>query len=568
MLRDSVLINACIQQGLLAPELVSEIQGKARREHKDLLTALAFAARIPVSTFYRAYASLHQLPFIAGKAIVPSAKLIRKLPHHLLERRLIIPMDPSDKAPDRIRLVLADPEDQAGLQQIKRIIGQSVDLYLAEPKMLAQIIQSALRHAAPFIDNKDAQKNKAGEFDSVQILNQIFDEAYLLQASDIHFEALKEAMQIRLRVDGRLQDFPRTFTKDEGQNLMSRLKVISGLDISEQRMPQDGSLRQSVDDGSEFDVRVATMPTRFGERATLRLLGSDSSALSLEQIGMSTNDLNRFREAIAKPHGMILITGPTGSGKSTTLYSALQEIATDDINILTVEDPVEYVMEGISQVQVSSKVAFSAALRSFLRHDPDVIMVGEIRDGETASIAMKAAMTGHLVFSTLHTNSAIAAVNRLVDIGAERYLIGSTLLAVIAQRLVRRLCPLCKAGHAASEYQCQQICVIHNANHPLEIYHPQGCANCTGTGYKGRLALFETLWIDNDMAKLISQGADELTLQSEAKHFYSLAEDGRQKVIQGVTSIEELERLSLLARFSTSPAIAKEANITIEVNTA
>jgi type II secretory ATPase GspE/PulE/Tfp pilus assembly ATPase PilB-like protein len=560
MLRDSVLINACIQQGLLSPELVSETQRKARREHKDLLTALAFAARIPVSTFYRAYAALHQLPFIAGKAIVPSAKLIRKLPHHLLERRLIIPMDPDDITPERIRLVVADPEDQAGLQQIKRIIGQSVDLYLAEPKMLAQIIRGTLRHATPFIASEDAQKNKPDEFDSVQTLNQIFDEAYLLQASDIHFEALKEAMQIRLRVDGRLQDFPRIFNKDEGQSLMSRLKVISGLDISEQRMPQDGSLRQTVDDGSEFDVRVATMPTRFGERATLRLLGSDTRALSLEQIGMSPQDLSRFRDAIAKPHGMILITGPTGSGKSTTLYSALQEIATDDINILTAEDPVEYVMEGISQVQVSSKVAFSAVLRSFLRHDPDVIMVGEIRDGETASIAMKAAMTGHLVFSTLHTNSAIAAVNRLVDIGAERYLIGSTLLAVIAQRLVRRLCPLCKVSHTASESQCQKIGVTYTTRHPLEIFHPKGCANCSGTGYKGRLALFETLWIDNDMAKLISQGADELTLQTEAKYFYSLAEDGRQKVIQGVTSIEELERLSLLAHFSNASPLAKEAN--------
>ncbi len=542
MLRDTVLINACVQLGLLSPELVTEVQRSARRERKELLTALAFANRMPISAFYRAYAGLHRLPFISGKAIQPSPELLRKLPQSLIERRLMLPLASDEN--DRIRLVVADPEDHAGIQQVKRILGQTIDIYLAAPKELTHIIQRVTLRSAPQSESSLKDNSGAADniFDPVQTLDDIFDEAYLLRSSDIHIEPLKESVQIRIRVDGRLQDYPRNFTPEEGLSLMSRLKVLASMDISEQRMPQDGSLTHTVDNGVEFDTRIATLPTRFGERATIRLLGSDGDALSLQQIGMSIDDLTRFREAIVKPHGMILITGPTGSGKSTTLYSALQEIATDDINILTAEDPVEYVMEGISQVHVSGKVSFADALRSFLRHDPDVIMVGEIRDGETASIAMKASMTGHLVFSTLHTNSAIAAVSRLADLGAESYLIGSTLLSVIAQRLIRRLCPNCKHPKQASTSELQQLGLSQDTT----LYEAKGCANCMDSGYKGRLALFETLWIDNDMAALISQGADESTLQKEAKHFFSLRQDGIAKALQGLTSIEELDRLALL----------------------
>ncbi len=552
MLRDTVLINACVQQGMLDVEQVANVQRSARRERKNLLEALAFSARTPVSSFYRAYADLHQIPFISGKAIKPDTKLLRKLPRSLVERRLILPLEaePNEGGDSRIRLVVADPEDQAGIQQIKRIIGQALDIYLADPGELEIAVARALQRSTPRIEEPKGSAAAAVEFDSVEALDRLFTQAYLLRSSDIHIEPLKEAVQVRLRVDGRLQEYPRTFTLEEGLSLMSRLKVLSSLDISEQRMPQDGSLTHVVEGGAEFDVRVATLPTRFGERATMRLLGSDSDALSLEQIGMSTRDLSLFREAIAKPYGMILITGPTGSGKSTTLYSALQEIATDDINILTAEDPVEYVMEGISQVHVSGKVSFADALRSFLRHDPDVIMVGEIRDGETANIAMKASMTGHLVFSTLHTNSAIAAVNRLVDLGAEPYLIGATMLAVIAQRLVRRLCHVCKEEGPATELELRQLGLCE----PTNIFRPIGCANCMGSGYRGRLALFETLWVDDAMSSLISQGVDELTLAREAKHFYSLAVDGIAKTIAGHTSIEELARLSLLTTVVESQA--------------
>jgi len=292
-------------------------------------------------------------------------------------------------------------------------------------------------------------------------------------------------------------------------------------------------------------VRCATMPTRFGERATLRLLGSDNQALSLAGIGMSAIDLQRFEREIQKPHGMILITGPTGSGKSTTLYAALQQVSSPEINIMTVEDPIEYVMSGVAQVQVGSKVSFSSALRSFLRHDPDVMMVGEIRDGETAGIGMKAAMTGHLVFSTLHTNSAAGAVNRLVDMGAERYLIGATLLAVIAQRLVRRLCTECRQERVVTVREAE----FFGFDIAQKVYEPKGCAHCLDSGYKGRLALFETYWIDTKARQLINDGATEAELIRHAKDFSDLLHDGVNKVSSGLTSLAELKRLGLLNNY-------------------
>ena len=412
---------------------------------------------------------------------------------------------------------------------------------MADPKAIRYALQKAIE-ATPSIVPSELPELA---FDSVQVLDEVFEEAWLCRASDIHIEPYKESIQVRLRVDGRLQEYPRQFLVEEGLSLMSRMKVLASMDISEQRMPQDGGLTHTLANGIEFDVRAATMPTRFGERATLRLLGSDNQALSLSNIGMGARDQALFEREIRKPHGIILITGPTGSGKSTTLYAALQHIADTELNIMTVEDPVEYVMEGISQVQVGAKVSFSSALRSFLRHDPDVMMVGEIRDGETAGIAMKAAMTGHLVFSTLHTNSAIGAVNRLVDMDAERYLIGATLLAVIAQRLVRKLCPQCKQKRPVSEAEQAALQCEPDA----QVWVPNGCAHCLDSGYKGRIALFETYWIDSKARQMIAEDATEAELRAHASEFSDLLSDGRQKVLQGVTSIGELQRLGLIQVF-------------------
>lgn len=540
MLRDTVLITAAIELGLLEAEQVAPLQTRARRERKELLRLLSFSLRLPLSAFYRAYAELHDIAYSEGPLQVDE-KGLRKLPRSLTERRLILPLQSEDEA--LVPLAVADPQDQAGIEQARRMLGKPVSIQLVLPSLL----QRSLARFSP----KAEDGQGADEFDPVAMLNQIFDEAYLSRASDIHFEPQKEHFQIRLRIDGHLQHYPEQLSIIDGQALMSRMKVLAGMDIAEQRQSQDGNLSHHIDEtGAEFDVRAATLPTRFGERATLRLLGADSQALSLEQVGFSDDKLAQFRKTIRRPYGMVLITGPTGSGKSTTLYSALQEIASDDINVMTAEDPVEYVMPGISQVHVNTKVSFADALRSFLRHDPDVIMVGEIRDGETANIAMKAAMTGHLVFSTLHTNSALSSISRLVDMGVERYLIGATLAAVIAQRLVRRLCPHCKQAHPASPAQLRVL----ELEDEIELYRAQGCASCMGSGYRGRLALFETLWLDDQLGELIAQQVDESCLRREAMAFCSLAEDGRQKLLAGHTSWDELARLALIEPLSAEVA--------------
>lgn len=356
---------------------------------------------------------------------------------------------------------------------------------------------------------------------------------------------------MRLRIDGKLHDYPVAVDLDAGLGIISRIKVLSDLDISEQRQPQDGGfsyyLAAPID--KSFNIRVATAPIRLGERVTMRLLAEESNALSLIDLGMASADLVRFRQAIAKPYGLILLTGPTGSGKSTTLCAALQEINQPDINIMTVENPIEYVIAGVSQLQTGSKVSFAAALRSFLRHDPDVLMVGEIRDAETADVAVKAAMTGHMVFSTLHTNNAVSAVTRLIDIGCEPFLIGSTVTAVIAQRLVRQLCVHCRTPRLAHASEFEELGVVE----AVSIFQPVGCSLCQGSGYKGRLGLFETLWFDDQLARMVTRGADEEMLEENAgKRLQYMWEDGIRKVLQGLTTLDELRNV---ATYKTHPVL-------------
>lgn len=368
-------------------------------------------------------------------------------------------------------------------------------------------------------------------------------EAYLYRASDIHLVSEEKGVRVRFRVDGKLIDSPVDANKSVANGLISRVKVLADLDISEQRQPQDGGfsyyLAEPIDIGLNF--RVATAPSRTGERITMRVLAQQSQQISLTDLGMLDADLARFRQAIRQPYGMILLTGPTGSGKSTTLFAALQEINHPDINIMTVENPIEYVMEGISQLQTGPKVSFADALRSFLRHDPDVLMVGEIRDHETADVSVKAAMTGHLVFSTLHTNNAVSAVTRLVDIGCEPFLIGSTMTAVIAQRLVRKLCPHCRRQRPATEAELDEMALSGE----VQLHDAVGCAICQGAGFSGRLGLFETLWFNEQLSRLVVQRVDEETLEKQAgNNLKFMWQDGVEKVLLGLTTLDEVRNVA------------------------
>jgi len=545
--RDEQLIKASVETGLIEESAVAQLRLAARREQVPLLSKVLAHFRLPLSALHRALAEEHGLRFINMSEAQLDNSLTKKLPSSLINRKQMLVVTRHEES----LLVISDPADRVSIDSALRLIGESLPVVMTDPEHLRLAVKKVLSNTAV------AQANEAAaagtETDLIALLDQILRDAYLNRSSDVHMMTEEEGLRVRFRVDGKLNDYPLESDQTVAAGLISRVKVLAGLDISEQRMPQDGgftySLAAPMD--MEFNIRVATAPTRLGERITMRLLGSESSSLTLTDLGFLERDLIEFKQAIRKPYGMILLTGPTGSGKSTTLCAALQEINHSDINIMTVENPIEYVIDGISQIQTGPKINFADALRSLLRHDPDVLMVGEIRDSETADVAVKAAMTGHLVFSTLHTNNAVSAVTRLMDIGCEPFLIGSTMTAVIAQRLVRRLCRHCAKGRPATEDEK----VLLGVEDEVEIFEPVGCAVCQGQGFRGRLGLFETLWFNEKLARLISKGADEETLESSAGSALKFMwEDGCDKVLRGLTTLDEVRDVAVFKRHDMAEA--------------
>ncbi|HKJ70686.1 MAG TPA: type II secretion system ATPase GspE, partial [Gammaproteobacteria bacterium] len=378
----------------------------------------------------------------------------------------------------------------------------------------------------------------------IRFVNSLFVQAVRERASDIHIEPGEKELTVRFRIDGVLKEVthpPRRFHS----SIITRIKIMAGLDIAEKRVPQDGRIRIKMA-GKDIDIRVATAPAVHGERITMRLLDKSAVLLNLRDIGLAGDYQKMLLKLIHRPHGIILVTGPTGSGKTTTLYSSLSEINSPDKNILTIEDPVEYQLEGISQMQVNSKINlnFATGLRSYLRHDPDVIMVGEIRDLETAEISVQASLTGHRVFSTLHTNDAVGSITRLVDMGVEPYLVSSSLLGAMAQRLVRKLCPHCREPREADEAEHELLGMP--PGEPATLYHPAGCDACGQTGYRGRTGIFELMTVTEEVRSLIHDGAGEQELRKTARRqgMRTLREDGIAKVLAGKTSLEEVLRVS------------------------
>ena len=543
------LLDAAVTCGLVDAEAADRLQSTARRQGADLLDLVTTHGRFPVAALYRALAAARDLPFVDLEGAVWSQPLVRRVPESLMVRHQVLPIAQES---DGVRVATANPDDGQTISALQRVLGQPIHLAVADPESLASTIRRALAEARPGAAGIAAVP-AAAPIDAVAALDRLLKEAFLRRASDIHLEPQDDRLRVRLRVDGRLRAYPAELGLGEGSSLVSRVKVLSGLDIAEQRAPQDGGFSCTLAgvQAVRIDIRVATSPTRWGERVTLRLLGLETEDLTLEGLGMSPNDLQVFRTVIRRPHGMILLTGPTGSGKTTTLYAALREINHPDRNILTVENPIEYVVPGISQVQVGEKVTFASALRSLLRHDPDILMVGEIRDAETADVAIKAAMTGHLVFSTLHANSACAAVSRLQDLECEPYLIGATLIAVIAQRLVRRLCPWCKRARPASAAELTWlgdasgdspgVKVTPPIPTDVSLYEPVGCAHCLGSGFRGRIGLFEAFWIDRHISQQIGLGATQAELEmAVAGRMTHLREDGMTKALAGLTSLDDV----------------------------
>jgi general secretion pathway protein E len=376
-----------------------------------------------------------------------------------------------------------------------------------------------------------------------RLINALLTEAVKENASDIHIEPFENRLVVRFRCDGVLREVLEP-QRVLAPLLVSRIKVMARLDIAEKRLPQDGRISLRVA-GRAVDIRVSTLPSGNGERVVLRLLDKQAGRLDLEHLGMASHDRDVMDDLISRPHGIILVTGPTGSGKTTTLYAALGRLNNKSRNIMTVEDPIEYYLDGIGQTQVNIKVnlTFARGLRAILRQDPDVVMVGEIRDLETAEIAVQSSLTGHLVFSTLHTNSAVGAVTRLRDMGVEPFLLSSSMIGVLAQRLVRVLCEDCKQPYSASEADCRALDVA--ADNPPSIYRPKGCAQCSQLGYRGRTGIYELVAITDAMRSLIHDGAGEQELERIARETsQGIRQDGWRRVLDGITSIEEVLRVT------------------------
>ena len=430
---------------------------------------------------------------------------------------------------DKFELLLttAYQRDSSEAKQMMEDIGNEVDLYSLADEMV---------QTEDLLENED-------DAPIIKMINAMLSEAIKENASDIHIETFEESLQIRFRVDGVLREVLKPNRK-LASLLVSRIKVMAKLDIAEKRIPQDGRISLRIA-GRAVDVRVSTMPTGHGERVVLRLLDKNSARLDLQDLGMTDANRVKFSQLIDKPHGIILVTGPTGSGKSTTLYAGLSQIDHKQRNVLTVEDPIEYAIEGIGQTQVNTKVdmTFARGLRAILRQDPDVVMVGEIRDLETAQIAVQASLTGHLVLSTLHTNTAAGAITRMEDMGVEPFLLSSSLLGVLAQRLVRTLCPHCKESHLPDDEELHLLGLP--SDNQAQIYRAIGCVECNQKGYKGRTGIHELLLVDDKVRELIHNGKGEQEIEKLIrKSTPSIRRDGFDEVLAGNTTLEEVLRVT------------------------
>jgi general secretion pathway protein E len=461
---------------------------------------------------------------------------------------------------DTVTVALMDPEDSFVLDALRLATGKTV---LPKVGLLSEI-DAALeiqydqgRAKDKLLEGADSNdigeedlehlKDLASEAPVIKMVNSIMQRAIELKASDIHIEPFEQTLKVRLRVDGVLQEIDAPPVKSTAA-VISRIKIMAKLNIAERRLPQDGRIKIQML-GKELDLRISTIPTMHGESVVIRLLDKDNTVLDFEALGFSGKHLKQFSDVLALPHGIILITGPTGSGKSTTLYAALKQLNTAARKIITVEDPVEYQMEGINQIQAKPQIGltFASALRSIVRQDPDVIMIGEMRDLETARIAVQSALTGHLVLSTLHTNNAAGGITRLLDMGLEEYLLTSTVNGILAQRLVRKLCPVCKQGTLAPP---ELIDGLHLRRYAPEgdivLYTPVGCSACSGLGYRGRLAIIEFLPMSSGIRQAVMAHEEAGAIQNLAviEGMMTLYENGLVKVLQGITTLEEVLRVT------------------------
>ena len=485
-------------------------------------------------------------------------EILNLVPPNILKKHTMIPFEYSRTGMNVLRVAMSDPMNMAAMDDINIITNLQVEPVVATPRdvMLAldryygqAEVNSGLEEyvkekTSQMAEQEDIYSDDINNSPIVQLVKTMIEQAVRQRASDIHIEPMEKQVRVRYRIDGALYE-KATYNISLLPALVARIKIIGGMDISEKRKPQDGRITQVVD-RREFDIRVSILPTVYGEKIVMRLTSKNALSREKSQLGLKPHDLQRFDHILKNPHGILLVTGPTGSGKSTTLYTALSELNKEDVNIITVEDPVEANIDGINQVQVNNKadLTFASALRSILRQDPDIIMIGEIRDQETASIAVQASITGHLVVSTLHTNSAASTITRLVDMGIEPYLIADSTVGVIAQRLVRRLCPDCKRAKKADAEDLEML--MRKPEEDLTIYEPCGCAKCDGTGFRGRIGVYEIMEVTPQLKHIISKGGEVEAIKAQALKdgMHTLRMSATELVLDGTTSVQEMMRVS------------------------
>lgn len=484
--------------------------------------------------------------------------ILSLVPASVLKKHKALPFEYSPDNMNVLRVAMSDPMDMAAMDDINIITNLQVepvvvttgsvmlalDRYYGQAEVNSALEEYTREKESQMVEQEDMYSEDVNNSPIVQLVKGMIDQAVRQRASDIHIEPMERQVRIRYRIDGALYE-KATYSIRLLPAIVARVKIIGGMDISEKRKPQDGRITQIVD-RKEFDIRASILPTVYGEKIVMRLTSKNALTREKSQLGLKPDELKKFDHILKNPHGILLVTGPTGSGKSTTLYTALSELNKEDVNIITVEDPVEANIDGINQVQVNNKanLTFASALRSILRQDPDIIMIGEIRDQETASIAVQASITGHLVVSTLHTNSAASTITRLADMGIEPYLIADSTIGVIAQRLVRRLCPECKRKKKADAEELELLMLAPEED--VTIYEPCGCPKCDGTGFKGRIGVYEIMEVTQSLKTIISKNGSAEDIKNKAleEGMNTLRMCATRYVMEGITSVQEMMRVS------------------------
>ena len=542
-----------VETGLITPEQLAKALQMQRQTKERIGKVILSLGYITEENMIEVLEFQLGVPHIDLSNLHIPAAVAGLIPVQMAEKYKVIPVNKQGR---KLTLAMVDPTNFYAIDDVRLFSGCEVlptiarerDVLRAISKAygVSELVEKAINRLRPEETLELEQIQTADDAPVIGIVNSLFSQAVRERASDIHIEPQEVNLRVRFRIDGVLREIS-SFTMNIHAAIISRIKIMSQMDISERRVPQDGRI-QIQEAGRTIDIRVSTLPTIFGEKVVMRILDKQAVMLDIARLGFSADNLKQYRKLFNQSYGMILVTGPTGSGKTTTLYSTLGELSTPAKNVITIEDPVEYRLEGINQVQVNPKtgMTFAGGLRSILRQDPNIVMVGEIRDGETADIAIRAALTGHLVLSTLHTNDAPGAISRLLDMGVEPFLVASSVLGVIAQRLVRVICPACKQAYCSAPGSPERAFLGEQSSQEVVLYRGTGCPECGNSGYQGRMAIHEVMPVSPLLRELIAKrvSADEIKAVAVKHGMHSMKDDGLQKALQGYTTVTEVMRVA------------------------